>query len=140
MDDRIPKTNSSTVGQTKTTSSTVRSYKAAGDVKTPLMGNLSIQSEKTQPEGFKTQNNAYSLQVWMTEYQKLILQVENTDVEDTKFDTILEDGVTLIENFPKTEGNYKRAMQDLRYWVAKKIDFLKSIKVSNKWNKYYRTA
>ena len=121
-------------------SSTGTVYKAAGDVKTPLMEQLPTNGDKNAPEGFKTQNNAYSLQVWMTEYQKLILQVENTDVEDTKFDTILEDGVTLIENFPKTEGNYKRAMQDLRYWVAKKIDFLKSIKVSNKWNKYYRTA
>lgn len=121
-------------------SSTETSNKAAGDVKTASMEQLPTNEDKNAPEGLKTQNNAYSLQEWMAKYNKLISNVENTDVEDGHFDTLLEEGVKLIEAFPKNEGNYQRAMQDLRYWVAKNIDFKKSYKISEHWNKYYRAA
>ena len=107
------------------------------------MDNLYTSSEKTQPDAkevAKTQNNAYSIQEWMTEYEKLLLQVENTDIEDVKFNSILEDGIKLFESFPKNKGNYQRAMQDLRYWAASKLDFKKTFKISEQWGKYYRAA
>lgn len=104
------------------------------------MEQLPTREDKNAPEGLKTQNNAYNLQEWLTKYNKLISQLENTDVEDGHFDTLLDEGCKLIENFPTNEGNYKRQMQDLRYWVARKVDFQKSFKISEKWNKYYRAA
>ena len=117
--------------------------KAAGCVENTSMDNLYTSSEKTQPDAkevAKTQNNAYSIQEWMTEYEKLLLQVENTDIEDVKFNSILEDGIKLFESFPKNKGNYQRAMQDLRYWAASKLDFKKTFKISEQWGKYYRAA
>ena len=121
-------------------SSTGTQNKGAGDVENTSIDNLSTSTEKTQQEGLKTQNNAYSLQEWMTEYNKLILQVENTDVEDDNFNSILDAGVKLFESFPKNEGNYRSAMQDLRYWVVRKLDFNKTFKISERWNRYYRIA
>jgi len=114
--------------------------KAAGDVETPKMEQLPTSKDKNAPGGKKTPNNAYNLQQWMTKYNKIISDIENTDVEDCHFDTLLDEGCKLIENFPTNEGNYKRQMQDLRYWVARKVDFQKSFKISEKWNKYYRAA
>lgn len=122
-------------------SSSVKANKATGGVENTSMDNLFTSVEKTQPDAkevAKTQNKAYSLQEWMTEYKKLLLQVENTDVEDYSFISILDAGVNLFESFPKNEGSYQRAMQDLRYWVAKKLDFKKSLKISEHWNQYYR--
>ncbi len=121
-------------------SSTGTQNKGACDVENTSIDNLSTSTEKTQQEGLKTQNNAYSLQEWMTEYNKLILQVENTDVEDDSFNSILDAGVKLFESFPKSEGNYHSAMQDLRYWVVRKLDFNKTFKISERWNRYYRIA
>ena len=116
------------------------SLNAAGDVETRSVEQLPTREDKNAPEGLKTQNNAYNLQEWMTKYNKLISKVENTDVEDGHFDTLLDEGCKLFENFPTNEGNYKRQMQDLRYWVARYADFKKSFKISEKWNKYYRAA
>lgn len=116
------------------------SLNAAGDVETRSVEQLPTREDKSAPEGLKTQNNAYNLQEWMTKYNKLISEVENTDVEDGHFDTLLDEGCKLFENFPTNEGNYKRQMQDLRYWVARKVDFQKSFKISERWNKYYRAA
>ncbi len=121
-------------------SSTETQNKGACDVENTSIDNLSTSTEKTQQEGLKTQNNAYSLQEWMTEYNKLILQVENTDVEDDSFNSILDEGAKLFESFPKNEGNYRSAMQDLRYWVVRKLDFNKTFKISERWNRYYRIA
>lgn len=117
--------------------------KAAGCVKNTSMDNSYTSTEKTQPDAkevAKTQNNAYSVQEWMTEYEKLLLQVENTDIEDVRFNSILDDGIKLFESFPKNKGNYQRAMQDLRYWAASKLDFKKTFKISEQWGKYYRAA
>ena len=117
--------------------------KAAGCVENTSMDNLYTSSEKTQPDAkevAKTQNNAYTVQEWMTEYEKLLLQVENTDIEDVRFNSILDEGIKLFESFPKNKGNYQRAMQDLRYWAASKLDFNKTFKISEQWGKYYRAA
>ena len=117
--------------------------KAAGCVENTSMDNLYTSTEKTQPDAkevAKTQNNAYSIQEWMTEYEKLLLQVENTDIEDVRFNSILDEGIKLFESFPKNKGNYQRAMQDLRYWAANKLDFKKTFKISEQWGKYYRAA
>ena len=111
------------------------SLNAAGDVETRSVEQLPTREDKNAPEGLKTQNNAYNLQEWMTKYNKLISKVENTDVEDGHFDTLLDEGCKLFENFPTNEGNYKRQMQDIRYWVARYADFKKSFKISEKWNK-----
>jgi hypothetical protein len=116
------------------------SLNAAGDVETRSVEQLPTSEDKNAPGGKKTPNNAYNLQQWMTKYNKIISDIENTDVEDCHFDTLLDEGCKLIENFPTNEGNYKRQMQDLRYWVARKVDFQKSFKISEKWNKYYRAA
>ena len=117
--------------------------KAAGCVENTSMDNLYTSTEKTQPDAkevAKTQNNAYSIQEWMTEYEKLLLQVENTDIEDVRFNSILDEGIKLFESFPKNKGNYQRAMQDLRYWASNKLDYNKTFKISEQWGKYYRAA
>ena len=93
--------------------STVKANKATGGVENTSMDNLFTSVEKTQPDAkevAKTQNKAYSLQEWMTEYKKLLLQVENTDIEDVRFNSILDDGIKLFESFPKNKGNYQRKL------------------------------
>ena len=119
----------SIVGQTKTTSSTGTVYKAAGDVKTPSMGNLSIQSEKTQPEGFKTQNNAK--EVAKTEREAKIASImSNVELDkdgmlkaktQTEFDMYFADfkrNLANLQNLASFEAyNNYRSMQG-KWWKA----------------------